>query len=134
MKISRSLIAALAGWVFAAIHLAAQTDGSPPRGQPAATGSIEGRVFDAGRGEYLENALVSVEGTTLETLTDATGGYRLTTVPAGSARLRVFYTGLNPLSVTAAVTAGQTLQRDLTFGAQGREAGGAGKEVVQLGV
>jgi hypothetical protein len=59
--------------------------------QPTLTGTIEGRVFDAGRGEYLENALVSVEGTALETLTDATGAYRLSAVPAGNARLKVFY-------------------------------------------
>ena len=101
--------------------------------QTAATGTIEGRVFDAGRGEYLENALVSVEGSTVETLTDATGGYRITALPAGQVRLKVFYTGLNPLSVTATVTAGQTLQRDLTFGAQGREGGALGRDVVQLG-
>jgi TonB-dependent receptor len=90
-------------------------------------------VFDAGRGEFLENALVSVEGTSLETLTDATGAYRLSAVPAGNARLKVFYTGLNSLSVTATVIAGQTLQRDVTFGAQGREGGTAGKDVVKLG-
>lgn len=57
---------------------------------PAATGVIEGRVFDAGRGEFLENALVGIEGTSLETLTDAVGGYRLAPVPAGAVRLRVF--------------------------------------------
>ena len=38
--------------------------------QGAAPGAIEGRVFDAGRGEYLELARVSVEGTAIETLTD----------------------------------------------------------------
>jgi len=33
--------------------------------QGTGTGAIEGRVFDAGRGEYLEKALLSVEGTRL---------------------------------------------------------------------
>jgi len=100
--------------------------------QPAAIGVIEGRVFDAGRGEFLENALVGIEGTSLETLTDAVGGYRLAPVPAGAVRLRVFYTGLTPLAEAATVVDGQTLQRDLTFGARG--AGAApGAAVVRLG-
>ena len=94
--------------------------GAPAWSAPAAaTGVIEGRVFDAARGEYLENALVSVEGASLETLTDATGSYRLAAVPSGTVRLRIFYTGLAPLTVPLAVPAGGTLQRDFTFAAPG---------------
>jgi hypothetical protein len=62
--------------------------------QTPGAGSLEGRVFDAGRGEYLENARVTVEGTTLEVLTDSSGSYRLTNVPAGTAKVRVFFTGI----------------------------------------
>ena len=97
-------------------------------------GAIEGRVFDAGRGEYLENALVSLEGSALETLTDATGAFRLAPVPAGPARLRIFYTGLAPLTAAVDVPVDGVVRRDLTFaapGAVGRTA--AAGEVVTLG-
>ncbi|MEY4087849.1 MAG: hypothetical protein RJB55_120, partial [Verrucomicrobiota bacterium] len=88
--------------------------------QTAAPGTIEGRVFDSVRGEYLEKARVSVEGTRLETLTDATGQYRLANVPAGTAQVKVFFTGLPVQNASVAVAAGQTAQRDFTFGAEGR--------------
>ena len=100
--------------------------------QSPATGVIEGRVFDSVRGEYLEKALVSVEGTRLETLTDATGQFRLGNVPAGTARVRVFFTGLPPQTAAVAVGAGQTAQRDFTFGVEGRGRGVPAGEVVRL--
>src|SRR5512140_3819203 len=84
--------------------------------QASTTGSIEGRVYDAGRGEYLENARVTVEGTNLEAFTDSGGFYRLSDVPAGTARLRVFFTGLASSTDPVPVTAGQTATRDVTFG------------------
>ncbi|MEY4005365.1 MAG: hypothetical protein RLZZ221_1461, partial [Verrucomicrobiota bacterium] len=55
----------------------------------AAPGAIEGRVFDEGRGEYLERARLVVEGTRLEAFSETGGRYRLTDVPAGEARVRV---------------------------------------------
>ena len=62
--------------------------------QTPSTGSIEGRVFDPRRGEYLEKARVTLDGTGQEVLTDATGHYRLMNVPAGPVRIVVFFTGL----------------------------------------
>ena len=55
--------------------------------QTAATGTIEGRVFDSGRGEFLEKARLTVEGTGLATFTEAGGQYRFTNVPAGTVKL-----------------------------------------------
>ena len=66
-------------------------------------------------GEYLEKARVSVEGTTLETLTDAGGRYRLTNVPAGPARVNVFFTGLDPATENVAVEPGARVQRDFSL-------------------
>ncbi len=74
----------------------------------AASGSIEGRVLNTRNGEYLEKARVTVAGTQLETFTDATGHYRLNGVPAGSAQVRVFHTGLVAQVRSVTVTAGQT--------------------------
>ncbi len=98
--------------------------------QTAATGTIEGRVFDPRRGEYLENARVTVEGTKLEVQTDATGQYRLNTVPAGPVVLTIFYTGRGTQTERVTVSAGETLQRDITFAGGGRNA--AAGEVVKL--
>lgn len=87
--------------------------------QGAGTGVIEGRVFDAGRGEYLEKALLSVEGTRLEVLSNDTGQYRLANVPAGAVRVKAFFTGLPLQTLSVTVTAGQTATLDITFPAAG---------------
>ena len=73
------------------------------------TGSIEGRVFNPATGEYLELARITVEGTMLEALTDASGQYRLTNVPAGPARVRAFRTGVVSQTQSITVAAGQTV-------------------------
>ena len=80
-----------------------------------ATGTIEGRVLNSRSGAIAENARVSVEQTTLVVFTDADGNYRITDVPAGPARVRVFYTGFAPQFETVTVVAGQTAQRDITL-------------------
>lgn len=100
-------------------------------GQSAATGTIEGRVLNATNGNYLNNARVSVEGTRLETFTDSFGQYRLPDVPAGEARLRVFYTGMRVATTTVAVSAGQRATRDFELSLTDRPALKEG-EVVKL--
>ncbi|MBL9200622.1 MAG: TonB-dependent receptor [Opitutaceae bacterium] len=102
--------------------------------QSGATGTVEGRVLNVRNGEYLERARVTVEGTGLETFTDSSGQYRLTNVPAGAARVRVFFTGLDVRTETVAVTAGATAQRDFSLeaGARRPPPGSAG-DVVELG-
>ncbi len=81
------------------------------------SGTIEGRVLNATNGEYLNNARVTVEGTALAAFTNSSGDYRLYGVPAGSARLHVFYTGLAPQEVTINVTSGRTATHDFNLGA-----------------
>ena len=83
--------------------------------QTAATGTIEGRVFNPANGEYVERAHVTVEGTTLEAFSDSSGQYRLTGIPAGTARLKIFYTGLAVQTDNVVVAAGATVQRDFNL-------------------
>ena len=83
--------------------------------QAVPTGTIEGRVFNVRRGEYVENARITVDGSGQQVLTDATGQYRLTNLPAGPVTLKIFYTGLGSRSEVVAVTPGQTVQRDITL-------------------
>lgn len=80
--------------------------------QSAGTGTVEGRVLNANNGSYLTNARVSVDGTTVQAFTDRNGGFRLTDVPAGEAKITVFYTGLVPQTATVPVQAGQVSTRD----------------------
>ena len=114
---------ALALWLVAAVIL------SPAAGAAEAslaTGTIEGRVLHARSGEYLENARVTIDGAAREAFTDASGRYRLTQVPAGAVRVRVFFTGADPATASVTVAAGLTLERDFTLG------GSSGDSVVKL--
>lgn len=104
-SLARSLLAVAGVLVFTAWCAA----------QSAATGSIEGRVFDAGRGEFLENARVTIEGTGRETFTEAGGQYRFTNVPAGIAQVKVFFTGLVTQTKPVTVAAGAIAQNDVTM-------------------
>src|SRR5262245_39624516 len=76
---------------------------SLPAQQP--TGSIEGRVSNPATGAILEHARLTIEGSTLETFTDSDGNYRLTQVPAGTVRVKAFFTGFPPASATVSVAA-----------------------------
>ncbi|WP_414661149.1 TonB-dependent receptor domain-containing protein [Horticoccus sp. 23ND18S-11] len=84
-----------------------------PRSVPAGTGAVEGRVKNAVTGAYLNNARVSVPGTTLLAFTDESGTYRLAGVAAGAVTLEVFYTGLDPQAAAVTVAAGQSVERNV---------------------
>ncbi len=121
MKTIRPLILAL--WIaggFAAI-------GNFARAQVVSVGTIEGRVGTARTGEYLEHARITIEGTNLEAFSDSSGQYRLTNVPAGPVRLKVFFTGQEMQTETIVVAAGEVVQRDFSLTA-GAARPGADKE------
>lgn len=83
--------------------------------QAAGTGTITGRVMNAGTGDYLRNAVVSVVGTNLATLAEAGGNYRLLNVPAGDVRLRVEFTSLNTVEETVTVAPGASVTKDFSL-------------------
>jgi hypothetical protein len=97
-----------------------------------ATGSIEGRVLSTAFGTYLERARVTIDATLHETFTDPDGYYRLDGIPAGVARLKVFYTGMAPFIETVMVTAGQAARHDVSLVDSDRKGAAAG-DVVKLG-
>ncbi|MES2697322.1 MAG: carboxypeptidase regulatory-like domain-containing protein, partial [Verrucomicrobiota bacterium] len=80
-------------------------------------GTIQGRVNNQRSGEYLANARITVEGTSLETFTDSDGFYRLTNVPVGTARVTSFFTGLGSHTTTVTVAADGVAQHDIVLGA-----------------
>ncbi|MBM3856311.1 MAG: hypothetical protein FJ399_24665, partial [Verrucomicrobia bacterium] len=80
------------------------------------TGTIEGRVSHPATGEYLEGVRITLEGSTQAAASDSDGNFRLSGVPAGTARVRAFYTGLPMYTGSIVVAAGQTVQHDIRFG------------------
>lgn len=105
-----------AGLVFAlASPLAAQ-----------ATGSVRGRVIVEGANRPLPQAQVGVVGTTIGTMTNDDGEYRLSNVPAGPRTVRVVRLGFAPATAQVNVVAGETATLDFTI----REAPVALEQVV----
>lgn len=99
----------------------------------AATGTIEGRIFNPRSGTVVEGARVSIESTSLVTFSDTDGIFRLAEVPAGQVQLRIFYTGFSPQVENVTVTAGQRVERDITLAVSRPDALKADEKVVQLG-
>ena len=88
--------------------------------QTTVSGTIEGRVLNTRNGEFLENARITIEGTALVVLTDATGQYRFLNVPVGVVKVRAFFTGLEMLTETVVVSGGSVVQRDFNLGDAGK--------------
>ncbi len=101
----KSPLTTIASWL--ALTVATMVPAQTPA-TTLATGAVEGRVFNPDIGEYVERARVTIEGTALETFTDAEGNFRLAAVPAGPVRLRVFRTGAPPVVRSVVLGAGQT--------------------------
>jgi len=91
---------------------------SVARAAAAGSGVIAGAVSNTATGNLLEGARVSVPALGVEVLTDVTGLYVLSNLPAGSHELVVSYIGLDPVRASVVVAAGQRASRnfDLTTG------------------
>lgn len=72
----------------------------------AQTGTVSGRITDAGLMEALPDATVTVAGVTV--LSDAQGYYSVANVPAGMHTLRATLIGYRPFEVQVTVVAGET--------------------------
>jgi len=102
----RSTILAASAFV-----LAFATDGAAQ-----ATGIIEGKVTESGSGRPLAGAQVFVAGTTVGSVTNDRGEYRITAAPARQVELRVRLIGFSPISKSVVVTAGQTATLNIEVG------------------
>lgn len=98
----------------------------------AATGTVRGRVVNAANGMYVSKAVVSVDGTTTQTLTDDYGYYTLNDVPAGVANLTVTYTGEGALHSSVQVAAGAAANQDFMFNREKAEQTSGEGKVVKL--
>lgn len=80
-------------------------------------GVVVGRVLETGSGRPVRGAQVQVEGTSLRTLVDEFGRYRLTGVPAGEVVVVAEMLGYRRASHTVTVQAGATVTVDFELGA-----------------
>lgn len=103
-----------------AIALAVITSAATTDSLLAATDSawINARVVDAASGEFLRGAVVQVEGTSLQAVSDLQGAVVLTGVPVGHQSLLVTYLGTPPLHQSIEVSADQHLSLTLAMHAK----------------
>jgi TonB-dependent receptor len=98
-------------WIFGVFLALGLTILSAAQPGPA-TGSLRGRVLNTRSGEYAERARITVEGTSLEVFTDNVGQYYFPSVPAGTANVKAFRTGLVTQIVAVTIRAGSTAEHD----------------------
>ncbi len=128
MKI-KSTLAAIAGWFALALSPVTATHAAD---STLPTGTVEGRVLNATSGAYLNNARVTVPGTTLEAFTGESGDFRLAPVPAGEAKIVVTFTGLQAQAATVTVASGSVVRRDFNLTRTGSPAEPRPDSVTQL--
>ena len=87
----------------------------PPPVPRGPTGRIEGRVTDAKSGQLLHDAVVTVTGTALRTLTNRAGNYSLPNVPVGEQTVKVVIIGYASQERQVTVTAGRATVADFTL-------------------
>jgi TonB-dependent starch-binding outer membrane protein SusC len=74
-----------------------------------ATGIVRGTITNSASGQPLANAQVSIPGTTLGAITNATGVFNISGVPAGTQTVRARLIGYQQSEKPAIVVAGQTV-------------------------
>ncbi len=107
----KSLFPALAIWFVAAFGLSA-----PSAAAPADSGvTLTGTVSNAATGDFLEGARIEVAALGQSALTDNTGRYTLSGLPAGVHVVSTFYTGLDPAKITVNAAAGGRFVADFNL-------------------
>ena len=100
-----------------ALPFAAQAQEIAAQNESLGTGSIRGRILNTATGEYVRNAEIRVDGTSIVAYSEDGGNFRLTGVPAGEVTVRVRYTGLQDATAVAQVAPGQTATLNFELGA-----------------
>ncbi len=85
------------------------------------TGVVSGTVVNISTGAALGGALVSIDGTNLETVTDSRGQYYFAAVPRGQQIVRVEYLGEQVKTAIVSVSAGSRQQANIELGAANQD-------------
>ena len=91
--LAHALLAGCALTSLTATSAYARPDAAAPMGAPRAPGAITGTVSQAGSGDYLDGASVSIPALELSAVVDRTGRFSLVGVPAGTHELVIRYVG-----------------------------------------
>lgn len=86
---------------------------APAAAQTSVEGSITGTVRNGQTRAFLEGVVVTLDGTTYSTTTQRDGSFGFNRVPAGSYRVKTFYTGLDEKVETVTVGAGRATVVDV---------------------
>lgn len=121
-------LALVSGWL--ALLLASAPIAQAADVSALAVGTIEGRVYNAVNGAYLNNARVSLEGSNREEQTNSFGEFRFDRVPIGPAVVRVVVSGFPPQSVRTTVVAGAPAALEVGLSLTDKEKPGAEQVVV----
>ncbi len=121
----RNLLYSVTGWL-------ALTLGPVTLASDAATGKIEGRVWSAVNGSYLNNALVTLTDSGRQELTNSFGEFRFETVIAGPVSLRVAVAGFPPQSQTVTVERGGVSKVNFALNFAGPQESGVEVPIVKL--
>ena len=103
-----SAIIILCGALLAAPGAAAGTAGAAGTAAEAQAAAVTGQIRRAGTLAPVPNATIVVEGTRIQTASDAQGRFSLAGVPAGTQHLLITAAGLTPLRVDVVVREGET--------------------------
>jgi len=108
------------------ITLRSSASGASTGGQAeTGAGVVRGRVLNTATGEYVRNAEIRVQGTTIVAFSEAGGDFRLTNVPSGDVTVVVKYTGLQDARAVVTVEPGQQATLDVALSPQSYAAGDA---------
>jgi Outer membrane receptor proteins, mostly Fe transport len=81
-----------------------------------ADGALEGRISDHTGSVFFDGAIVRLQGTGQEKVTDEAGRFRFNSLPAGSYRLDVLYVGADPFSADVVIKDGETTFSPISIG------------------
>jgi len=83
-----------------------------------ADGTLEGRISDHTGQVFFDGAIVRIQGTHLEKVTDDAGRFRFNSLPPGKHRLEVLYVGADPITADIIIKDGQTTFKPVKIGEQ----------------
>jgi iron complex outermembrane receptor protein len=117
------------------VILLENADGGAARSQTeqrVGTGGVRGRILNTATGEYVRNAEIRVEGTTIVTYSEDGGSFRLNGLPAGEATVVVKYTGLQDAAAAVTVVPNEIVTLDFELRVPSYAADGRGADEINM--
>jgi iron complex outermembrane receptor protein len=114
------------------ITLRSTASGAPRPQAGVGAGVVRGRIFNTATNEFVRNAEIRVEGTSIVTLSENGGDFRLTNVPSGDVTIVVKYTGLQESRQVVTVAPDQAATVEFSLQPPAYASAAAGVEAVTI--